>query len=65
MPPVDMGATPFGRPLVQVDRLDPQVTRDLCMRRLRPWGRDVWDAMAGLEVDPADVGGPCVTPPHR
>ena len=56
-----MGAPPFGVPLVQLDRRDPQITRDLCVMCLSPVGRDGLEALHGLDVDPTDVSGPCVT----
>jgi hypothetical protein len=54
-------APPCGVPLVQLDRLDPQVTRALLMVLLSPLGGDVLEAVHGLDVDPTEVSGPCVT----
>jgi len=56
-----MWAPPFGVHLVQLDRRDLQITRDLCVRCLSPVGRDVLAALHGLEVDPTEVSGPGVT----
>lgn len=61
MQPVDVWTPPFGVHLVQLDRLDPQVTRDLLVVRLGSLGSDMLEAMHGLDVDPTAVSGPGVT----